>query len=350
MYVLRAAGTHLLAMTFFDANPSLSAAIALVLLSAVLAGCGASDQYARDNRLSVVATVAPITSIVAQIGGDRVRLSGLIPEGTNSHTYEPRPSSAEALSAADVLYTNGLGLEGPTVRLARQVMPEQSAIVPLGNLVLPRSRWIYDFSFPRSGGRPNPHLWTDPPLALAYAREVRDDLGRRDSAGRNYYAANYRRFATAVGRLDRAARTAFATIDPSARMLLTYHDGYAYFARDYGFRVIGAIQASDFEDPTPREVAALIGQVRAEQVPAIFGSEVFPSPVLAQIGRETGVRYVDRLRDDDLPGRPGERRHSWLGLMRFNYAAIVTALNGDAAALDRLSLAAVPRDLASYPQ
>ena len=72
--------------------------------------------------------------------------------------------------------------------------------------------------------------------------------------------------------------------------------------------MIGAIQVSDFEDPTASEVATLIEQVRDEEVPAIFGSEVFPSPVLEQIGKEAGVRYVDVLRDDDLPGAPGRRR------------------------------------------
>ena len=112
-------------------------------------------------------------------------------------------------------------------------------------------------------------------------------------------------------------RTAFATVSPGERKLLTYHDAYAYFARDYGWTVVGAVQPSDFEEPTPKDVAALIDQVRGEKVKAIFGSEVFPSPVLAQIGKETGAQYVDVLRDDDLPGKPGAPEHSWIGLMAF---------------------------------
>ena len=136
-------------------------------------------------------------------------------------------------------------------------------------------------------------------------------------------------------------RTSFATIP--RRVLLTYHDAYAYFARDYGWDVIGAIQVSDFEDPTPREVAALIEQVEEERVPAIFGSEVFPSPVLEQIGREAGVRYVDVLRDDDLPGEPGDAEHSWGGLMRFDYVTMTEALGGDASALQAFEL----RDVAA---
>ena len=98
--------------------------------------------------------------------------------------------------------------------------------------------------------------------------------------------------------------------------------------------MIGAIQVSDFEDPTPSEVAGLIDQVKAEGVPAIFGSEVFPSPVLEQIGKEAGVTYVDELRDDDLPGEPGDAEHSWLGLMRFDFVTMTEALGGDASALE----------------
>ena len=143
-------------------------------------------------------------------------------------------------------------------------------------------------------------------------------------------------------------RTSFATVP--RRELLTYHDAYAYFGRDYDWKIIGAIQVSDFDDPTPQEVAGLIQQVKAEGVPAIFGSEVFPSPVLAQIGKETGVRYVDVLRDDDLPGAPGEAEHSWLGLLRFDFVTMTEALGGDATALKAVAVADVAPDHADYPQ
>ena len=137
-------------------------------------------------------------------------------------------------------------------------------------------------------------------------------------------------------------RIAFATVPK--RQLLTYHDAYAYFAQTYDWKVIGAIQISDFEDPRPSEVADLIDQVRASGVPAIFGSEVFPSPVLEQIGREAGVQYVDELRDDDLPGEPGDAEHSWLGLMRLNFVTMTEALGGDATALGSINVADVAPD------
>jgi ABC-type Zn uptake system ZnuABC Zn-binding protein ZnuA len=134
------------------------------------------------------------------------------------------------------------------------------------------------------------------------------------------------------------------------RALLTYHDAYAYLSVHYGWRVIGAVQVSSFEDPSPKEIARLIDQVRRERVPAIFGSEVFPSSVLGQIARETGVRYVAELRDDDLPGAPGDGGHSYLGLMRFDLVTMVGSLGGDPSALARIDVADVVPDRASYPQ
>jgi len=324
---------------------------ALVLLvAAPLAGCGSAGGADGDGRLRVVTTVAPITSIAASIGGEHVEIAGIVPEGSNSHTFEPRPSVAELLAEADVLFLNGLRLEEPTRRLAEDVLPDGAGLVALGDRAIDEAEYAYDFSFPRSGGRPNPHLWTDPALALQYAAIIRDDLSARDPENAAAYAANHAAFAAMIDRLDAAMRTSFATIPQADRKLLTYHDAYAYFARSYGWTVIGAIQVADFGEPAPREVARLIEQVREEGVPAVFGSEVFPSPVLEQIGREAGVRYVDVLRDDDLPGEPGEPEHSWAGLMRFDYATITEALGGDASALHAVDIGGLAPDRARYPQ
>ena len=325
-------------------------AATVAMAAVVAAGCSQATGRSSDGRLLVATTVAPITSIVAAVAGDRARVRGIVPEGTNSHTFEPKPSVAELLSTADLVFVNGLFLEEPTAELARESMKEGAEIVALGDEVMPRSEWIFDFSFPVTGGKPNPHLWTNPPYAVSYAGVVRDTLTRRDPDHTSEYAANYERFAAAVDSLERAMREAFATVPPERRKLLTYHDAYAYFARNYGWEIVGAIQLSDFEDPSPRDVAGLIDQVKVEGVPAIFGSEVFPSPVLEQIGRESGARYVDVLRDDDLPGKPGDPDHSWLGLMRFDYRTITEALGGDAAALESLVVPSAVADTAVYPQ
>lgn len=328
----------------------LVATVAVATLLAAPCGGEAGGQPADGGRLRIATTVAPLTSIVAAVAGDRADVTGIVPEGTNSHTFEPKPSVAELLSTADVVFANGLSLEEPTVELATENLKDGAEVVLLGDGVLTEDQWIFDFSFPKDDGKPNPHLWTHPLYADGYARLVRDTLMKRDRDHASEYEANYNRFAAAVDELDAAMRVAFRTVPAEHRTLLTYHDAYAYFARDYGWKVVGAIQLSDFEDPTPRDVVRLIDQVRAEKVPAIFGSEVFPSPVLEQIGRETGARYVDVLRDDDLPGKPGAPEHSWLGLMRFDFRTITEALGGDAAALDALDITPAVADRAEYPQ
>ena len=153
--------------------------------------------------------------------------------------------------------------------------------------------------------------------------------------------------------LDEGIRQAVQTIPPQNRRLLTYHDSWAYFAERYGMTVIGAAQPSDFSEPSAREVANLIDQVRAEKVPAVFGSEVFPSPVLRQIADETDAQYVDKLRDDDLPGKPGDPLHSYIGLMLEDMRTMIPALGGNVDALQSADPSLVFTDgpsPAKYPQ
>jgi len=326
-----------------------------VCLALVLAGCGGGDADGESSAesssegLAVVTTVAPITSIAANIGGDRVTITGLVPEGTNSHTFEPPPSASAVLSEADIVFLNGLQLEEPTKELAEENLKDGAEIVELGTTVLPESEYVYDFSFPEEEGKPNPHLWTDPTWAIKYAEVIRDTLIERDDANAAYYRENFDAFSAKATALADALRKDQESI-PGPRALLTYHDAYAYFADTFGWTVIGAIQPENFEDPSPTEVADLIDQIRAENVPTIFGSEVFPSKALEQIADETGVRYEDTLRDDDLPQEPGDPEHSWLGLMRYDYVTMITGLGGEAPTLEALDVSDVAPDNAEYPQ
>jgi ABC-type Zn uptake system ZnuABC Zn-binding protein ZnuA len=311
---------------------------------------GRAGPALNGRKLKVATTVAPITSIVANVAGDRAEVHGVIPEGSDSHTYEPKPSVAQLFSTSDVVLVNGLSLEDPTKDLAKRNVPASGQVVELGSNTISPDEYIYDFSFPRDGGKPNPHLWTNPPMAHCYATIAASVLSRADPANADYYKANAAKFTAKVDDLDQRFMAASATLDPHNRELLTYHDAYAYFAAHYRWKIIGAIQVSSFEDPTPKEVAALISQIKKEKVPAIFGSEVFPSPVLAQIGREAGVKYVDTLRDDDLPGGPGDPDHSYLGLMKADFVTMVSSLGGDASGVKSFDTSDVVKDQAVYPQ
>ncbi len=311
-----------------------------LLLLVLLAAC-ASPQ-ADDGKLNVVSTVSPITNIVYNIGGDKIHLAGIVPEGVNSHTFEPPPSVARELAQADLVFINGLNLEEPSLRLAEANKKPDAEIILLGEQTITPDEYIYDFSFPKEAGSPNPHLWPNPIYALRYAEIVRDALIRKDPANADYYRANYQAFEARIQALDQAIRETVASIPEPSRKLLTYHDSWGYFAPRYGMTVIGAIQPSDFAEPSAKEVAALIEQIRREAVPAIFGSEVFPSPVLEQIAKESGATYVDDLRDDDLPGQPGDPEHSYISLMVNNLKIMAAALGGDPSRMDAVDISNVP--------
>jgi ABC-type Zn uptake system ZnuABC Zn-binding protein ZnuA len=340
---------------------------AIVGLAVVVGACGSSDDSsapsddstataatadtsAESDTLTVVTTVAPITSIASQVIGDRAEIVGLVPEGTNSHTFEPPPSAAEVLSEADVVFINGLQLEEPTKELAAANLRDGVPLVEIGDETISPDEYRYDFSFPESEGKPNPHLWTDPTLVKVYADVIRDTMIEVDPDGEETYTENHAAFTELVDEFDAAVTESLATVPEDNRKLVTYHDAYAYFADTYGWTVVGAIQPADFGEPTPAEVVRLIEQIEEEDVPAVFGSEVFPSPVLEQVSNETGAEYVDDLRDDDLPGEPGEPEHSWLGLMKFNFVTMTEALGGDASVLEPFEVRNVVPDEATYPQ
>ena len=325
------------------------AATAAIMLSA----CGDDDgSDSAVGKLQVVTTVSPITSIVENIGGTAIDVEGVIPEGVNSHTFEPPPSVVGTIEDADLIILYGLKLEEPTLELAQANKKDSAEILLLGDEAISEEEYKFDFSFPRDEGRPNPHVWPDPTLVMDYATLVHDKLVELDAADKDYFDENYATLMDRLERLDQQMAVAAQTVPEANRKLLTYHDSWAYWAGRYGFTVIGAIQPSDFSEPSASEVAGLIDQVKKERVPAIFGSEVFPSDVLKSIADESGARYIDDLRDDDLPGKPGDENHSYLGLMVNNMRIMIPALGGDASPMDIIdtSLVFEGDSTAKYPQ
>ena len=326
--------------------------IALVSILAVIltAGCGGGGN--EGGKLKVVTTVSPITSIVENIGGNRIMLEGVVPEGVNSHIFEPQPSLAKLMADADLIIANGLFLEEPTLKLAEANKKEDTSILLLGDMAITREQWQFDFSFPESEGHPNPHLWPDPNLGLKYAELTQEQLASLDQDNADYYKQNLEAFRQRINAMDAAIRQSVATIPPENRLLVTYHDSWAYFALSYGMEVIGAVQPSDFAEPSAREVAEIIDQVKELRLPAVFGSEEFPSDVLETIAREGNTTFVDQLADDDLPGAPGNPDHSYLGLMRQNMRIMIPALGGNADAFDDVDVSPVfeGESGAVYPQ
>ena len=159
-------------------------ALLFVALAIAACGGGTEDQAQSEDqvnrRLKVVTTVSPITSIVENIGGSRIQLEGVVPEGVNSHTFEATPSMAKTMAQADLIIFNGLFLEEPPLALAKANKRAETVILSLGDQAISREDWQFDFTFPETAGHPNPHLWPDPNLALRYAELVHDQLAGMD--------------------------------------------------------------------------------------------------------------------------------------------------------------------------
>lgn len=302
---------------------------------------GTKDDFnEKDGKLKVATTVAPLTSIILNIGGDRVHIHGLIPPGVDSHTYEPKPSDAKILSRADILIMNGAELEGTTEEIAKENLKDSSKIYKLADATLQgddeKTGFLYDFSFPKADGKPNPHLWMNPKYAMKYADLTRGWLSENDPANKDYYQANYDKFAAVMTQLDSAIRADQESVPAANRRLLTYHDSWAYWAREYGWTVVGAIQPSDFKEPSAKEVADLISQIKELKLPAIFGSEVFPSKTLETISKETGAVFEERLRDDEPPGKVNDPGYTYVGMVIEDMQIMFERLGGSAPTVAKL--------------
>ena len=371
----------------------LSLLSALVLLAACGPGAPMSTAAEpEEERLRVVASISPVRNIVYNIGGDRIELDGIMPPGVDPHTFEPRPSDAVKLSQADLIFVNGLHLDETTLRLAQANLKEGAEIVQLAVATAHRDELIYGMEHHHGHaedddhededehghaedddhaededehghaeddddhededehghdeeegeeGEPDPHLLLDPNFAIRYAKVIFVSLSSHDPDNREYYEDNLNEFTARLIALDEAIRATTATIPESNRRLLTYHDSFGYFALRYGYTVIGAIQPNDTSEPSAQEVAALIDQLLAEEVPAIFGSILFPADVIEQIARETGAT-VSTLLDDGLPGEPGDPEHTYIGMMVENLRTLATVLGGDPSLMDGVETGNVP--------
>ena len=176
----------------------------------------------------------------------------------------------------------------------------------------------------------NPHSWMTPTLAIPKVEHLAEVLAEVDPEGAEGYEERAEDYVAELEALDAAIHEAAETVPEEDRVIMTFHDAYGYFARDYGFEMVGALQPSDFSEPSAGDVAALIEQVEQEGTPAVFGSAVYPDDVLEMIAQETGATYHGGLADDLLPDEDEDGfAHSYVGLIELNAATIVEGLGGD---------------------
>jgi ABC-type Zn uptake system ZnuABC Zn-binding protein ZnuA len=319
-----------------------------------LAACGSSGDAAEpastdraaessgDAEFTVVVSDPPIADLVAQVAGDDVRVVSVVPVGADGHTYEPVPEDARTLAEADIYIENGMSLNNVVTAFAVVNYPEGTPHHVLSE-VIPRSEVIATDTAEQIAAHGhahnfNAHFWPDPGYAQMYVERISEILSDYDTANATGYAERAAAVTAQLQEMDSAFAAALGTIPPENRKLVVYHDSWSYYGRRYNIPVIGAIQPTDFSEPSAAELRSTIEEVREAGVPAFFGSEVFPSDVLEVIEAESGAAYVADLSDDRLPGEPGSPEHSYQGMMLANTRTIVEALGGDSSALDSIVL------------
>lgn len=316
--------------------------VGFTVAALVSTGCGGGGSDApapeAEGALTVVVSDPPLVDLVKQVGGAQVDVSSVVPVGSNGHTYEPVPSDARTLTKAKVYIENGFGLNYVVTEFAQANYPKGTphyllaASIPRGEVIsTDTAEQIKAHGHAHSF---NAHFWPDPNYTMLYVQEIEKILATADPANESLYADRASAYLKSLKDLDSAFRVALETIPGENRKLVVYHDSWSYYGRRYGIPVVGAIQPTDFSEPSAEELRNIIEEVRQQKVPAFFGSEVFPSDVLKTIEQETGAAYVADLSDEKLPGEPGSPGHSYVGMMVNNTRSIVTALGGDPSALD----------------
>jgi ABC-type Zn uptake system ZnuABC Zn-binding protein ZnuA len=279
-------------------------ALSLLLATVPLAACG----LAGGGSPQVLATTTILADMAKQVAGDRMTVGSIVPAGAHVEEYEPRPDDARRMSEAKLVITNGLDLDKwvePLLRNAKSGTPVVTVTDGLPDI------------------EGNPHMWFDPSLARQYVDKIRDGLIALDPAGKDVYTANAKKYTDELVSLEAELKTKVATIPADRRKLVTSHDAFPYFAKAFGFEIVGFAEPEPGKPPSAGELAKLVEEVRSAHVPAIF-SEAGGSPQLAEtVAKETGAKVVTDLPTDSLLDKPAD---SYIGLMRVVVDKIVAAL------------------------
>jgi ABC-type Zn uptake system ZnuABC Zn-binding protein ZnuA len=295
--------------------------LAMALLgTTLLTGCGA-QAGSNDDGVLVVTTSAIVEDIVTKIAGDGIEVVSVIPNGFDSHTYEPRPSEIELLGRADLIVIADGTLNGGLTQLA-ELSGEKNRILDLNNAGLTEQ----DLIFRDDSNSWNPHTWTDPTLVAKWLPSIAQRLGELDQSRSDGFTNRAGQLSNQLAELDQRIQDALLAVSATDRKLVVYHDAWEYFGRRYDLDVVGALQAVNFAEPSAAEITKMAEQIRNEKVPAFFGSEVFPSDVLEALERESGAQYVPDLADDRLLGEKGQPEYGYIPLMGSNLNLLLEGL------------------------
>ena len=317
------------------------AALSSLVLVAGCNGSAASPSPSESSEAAADYTVIATTSVFADLAqlalGDNVMIETIVPAGVDVHTFEPSPADAQKLAGADLIVMNGLGLDEWALSLLEAAGKSEEDVLELAEGIDESNAWVYlegeehgeeegkeeaEEGDGHGHGGADPHIWLDPKGAAIYV----DRIAARVAAELPERAAEIESARDAglaeIAALDEELRVGFAAVDASARKIVTFHDAFGYFARAYGIEIVGVAVEAPGQEPSAKEIAALIDAIKAAGVTSVFSEAQFPSKVLDQVAAETGATVLENLYSDALGDAPA---NSYLGAMRANASAILAS-------------------------
>ena len=277
-------------------------------------------------RLRVLATTSIVADVVQAVGGERLEVTALVPAGVDPHAFEPAPQDVRRVAEAQVVVENGLGLEAFLQSLLRNAATD-APVISLAEGIEPLPAGDHAEGADEHGAW-DPHLWLDPRNVIVWTHTLEDSLAVLDPSGAADYAQRAGAYRMELEALDAELEAIFSAIPSQQRVLVTDHEEFAYFARRYGFTVVGTVipAPSAAAEPSAQELAALETAIRNTGVRAIFVSSVV-SPLLArQLAEDTGVQLVS-LYAHSLSAAGGPAP-TYLEMMSSNARLMAEALTG----------------------
>jgi zinc/manganese transport system substrate-binding protein len=284
--------------------------LALIMLAAAMA----AHPLRAEDRLNVVASFSILGDLVKNVGGDRVDVATLVGPNGDVHVYAPAPSDAKKNADARLLVMNGLGLEGWLPRLV-QSAGSKATIVTASNGIAPL----------QLGSEADPHAWQSVPNVKIYVGNIRDALIAADPAAAAVFRANADRYLRELDALDAEVRAAIAKIPPGRRKVITTHNAFGYFAAAYGVTFVAPVGVSTESEPSARDIATLIQQIKAAKIPAVFLENLSDDRLIRRIAAETGAKAGGTLYSDSLTDEKGPAP-TYIALVRHNIKALTSAL------------------------
>ncbi len=290
---------------------------ATILLTTALSGSVMAR--ASDDKPVAVATTTMISDLVRQVGADRIEVHGILSPGADPHTYKPVPGDAIAIAQSDIVFRNGLYLEGWMNKLVENAGGERPVITV--------SEGVEALADPAKSGHPDPHIWFSVPFWKIATDNVAKALAEFDPVGAEVYLANAERYKMSLDSLHAWARTEMEKIPEKHRYLVTSHDAFNYFGHEYNMTVIGVQGISTESQASSQDVAAIIKFIKAKNVPAIFVETSVNPKLIEEISRQSNARIGGTLYGDST-GPAGSGAETYIGMLSANVRTIVKALGG----------------------